>query len=285
MKRLPEKFCEGCHSHCAKQGAFTLHTFLKGEAISFSNNKNHMIFILSGSVRVRSESIGVFDSSGGEIILQIERGEYTIKATEDCKILALGFIRSFQVCEKMSIDAIKRILGDYRYTYHSLPINGAMEALVKSIIKYIEDDAGGCISIHNAKQIELFVVCRMYYTERELLEFFVPTLDKNMHFEALVKTFYPKAKSVEELAALCGYKMSTFKKVFEHNFKMTPYQWMLQQNRSKILTLLLDSTIPIKAVVAEFGFTNQSHLNLYCKRHWGTTSAQMRNGTKEVKSQ
>ena len=51
---------------------------------------------------------------------------------------------------------------------------------------------------------------------------------------------------------------------------------MLQQKSTKIKNRLLDKTVPIKAIAAEFGFTDQSHLNDYCKQYFNATPLQIR---------
>ena len=66
------------------------------------------------------------------------------------------------------------------------------------------------------------------------------------------------------------------KKLFTKHFDVPPYRWMLQQKSAKIKNRLLDKTVPIKAIAAEFGFTDQSHLNAYCKQYLNATPLQIR---------
>ena len=79
------------------------------------------------------------------------------------------------------------------------------------------------------------------------------------------------------MSNLCGYSLPNFKKLFTKHFDVPPYRWMLQQKSAKIKNRLLDKKVPIKAIAAEFGFTDQSHLNAYCKQYFNATPLQIRN--------
>ena len=102
-------------------------------------------------------------------------------------------------------------------------------------------------------------------------------LYKDLAFDTLVRRNYEHAKTVQELANLCGYSLPNFKKLFTKHFDVPPYRWMLQQKSAKIKNRLLDKKVPIKAIAAEFGFTDQSHLNAYCKQYFNATPLQIRN--------
>lgn len=270
--------CDGCTSFCSTRGqnSFRVRRYLREERIAFSPDTNHLFFLTKGEINISGD--GCCNSivcNANQIVLLVQNREYEITATESCELLTLDFISSFQICDGIGLKDIKDILGEYVYEFHTLPFNEYMSELVKSTIMYT-DHKSTCKYIHQAKQQELFYVFRMYYPTVEMLQFFSPVINSNSFFQSLVRANYPNAKNVEELARLCGYGVHNFKKVFSYNFNESPYQWMLRQSVALIRARLLDGNIPIKVIVEEFGFSSQSHLNLFCKRHFGATSSQVR---------
>ena len=114
---------------------------------------------------------------------------------------------------------------------------------------YLEQGAC-CNHLYDAKAIEISVIYRLFYPAEELARFFYPVLYKDLAFDTLVRRNYEHAKTVQELANLCGYSLPNFKKLFTKHFDVPPYRWMLQQKSAKIKNRLLDKTVPIKAIAA-----------------------------------
>ena len=199
---------------------------------------------------------------------------------EDVKLLVLSFVLSYQICDKMGIREAKHILDSTQYKFHSLPINEPMKLMLESVLYYLKDNIT-CGYWQKAKQLELFVIFWNYYALKDICYFFYPVFNKDIGFHSKVMANCFKAKTVIELAELCGYSLTTFNKLFKEHFQYpSPYKWMLQQNAPLIKGRLLDKTIPIKTIVSEFGFVDQSHLNRYCKRHFNATALQIGNGNK-----
>ena len=81
---------------------------------------------------------------------------------------------------------------------------------------------------------------------------------------------------VKDLAELSGYSLSSLKVQFKPFFGMTPYTWLLEKKLDMLKLSLADESKPLKLIVDELGFSDQSHLNNFCKRYLGGTALQVR---------
>ena len=171
-----------------------------------------------------------------------------------------------------------------KYQFNTLEMVTPMLDFVKSVLFYL-DHKIYCDYLQESKAVEIFIIYRFFYTSKELAHFFYPVLYKDLSFDTLVRTSFNKAKTVQELASLCGYSLSKFKGVFVRHFGIPPYQWMQQQKISKIKASLLDKTIPIKTIAYEYGFVDQSHLNAFCKKYLNATPLQIRNSSEVQNNQ
>lgn len=270
--------CQGCVSMCHNyQRIFRLNNYAKGVKLIVPDDKNYLLFIESGSVSVEglNQEKQVFGAN--EMILFARKDTYLVCAEEESRILSLAFVRAASICDKLKINDASQLVKERSYAFHSLAMKEPMTECVRSICRYISSDIS-CMYMEESKELELFIIFRHYYSVREIADFFYPVIDNQVYFRSLVQSNLVHAKTVNELAEMCGYSIHSFKKIFVRHFGQAPYQWMLQQKSKLIKRQLLERDIPIKVIVKEFGFTSQSHLNLFCKRYLGGTSLQIRKG-------
>lgn len=274
--------CSNCRSKVSKDDfKFTYIEYTNGKKINIQvSNENRLIFIVSGSFTVTSTDIDHFECDQGQIILLMGDHSYQLETTSPTQILILNFISSIQICDKLVLSDVNSILDNIHYSFHALEMRGPMMESMQSVIRYLNEGVE-CLYLHKTKQMELFVLFRHYYSLSEVFTFFHRTIRSDIGFYSMVMKNYMNAKNVEELAALCGYGLSNFKRIFKKNFNESPYRWMLQQLTNRIYEKLLDRSIPIKAIVAEFHFSDQSHFTTYCKRYFGATPTQVREGIKK----
>lgn len=97
----------------------------------------------------------------------------------------------------------------------------------------------------------------------------IPYTTRLKAFEEKVLKNYMSAKSMNELARLCGYDcLKTFSRHFKKSFRQTPYQWMLDRKMEEINSLVVNSDIKITDIAEMYDFKSISHLvNLYTKRY------------------
>lgn len=276
MKVCNMTACHTCDSHDSQ--SFKLLKFPCGRITPPKKIADRLIFIIAGRLSVKADGQEEYLCGKDEVILLIRSKKYDVTVLEEAELIVFSFMTSYQVCDKMKIRDAKHILDSIEYKFHSLPINEPMKLILESVLYYLRDDIT-CGYWQKAKHIEFFVIYWNYYTLEDICRFFYPVINKDMGFHSKVMANCAKAKTVIELAELCGYSLTTFNKLFKECFQhSSPYKWMLQQNAPLIKARLLDKTTPIKTIVTEFSFIDQSHLNRYCKRYFNATPLQIRNG-------
>lgn len=276
MKVCNTTACETCHSHDSQ--SFKLLTFPCGRIARPKKVADRLIFIISGRLSVKDERQEEFLCGKDEVILLTRGRTYDVDVLEEAKLLVLSFVTTYQICDKMGLRDAKHILDSTQYQFHSLAIKKPMKMLLESILYYLEDNIT-CGYWQKAKLLEFFVIYWNYYTLEEICHFFYPVINKDIGFHSKVMANCAKAKTVKELAELCGYSLTPFNKLFNAHFQhSSPYKWMLQQNAPLIKARLWDKTVPIKTIATEFGFSDQPHLSRYCKRYFNATPLQIRRG-------
>lgn len=238
-----------------------------------------MLFILEGEITITWDDNNYVCGEKRMVLLAYNK-EYRIMALTPGTMLVLNFTTHYHVCDHITTEQIVQAIRNVNYSFNTLEMRAPILRLVQSVVFYLEHNIY-CKYLYDAKSVELSSVYTFFYNSDELVNFFYPVLYKELTFSTLVKNNYERARTVQELAKLCKYSLSNFKKIFVRHFGISPYQWMLQQKASKIKSRLLDKTFPIKAIAAEFGFADQSHLNSYCKRYFNATPLQIRNRHKE----
>ena len=94
---------------------------------------------------------------------------------------------------------------------------------------------------------------------------------KALSLKQLMEEHYKEALSLDKLAFLAGYSLSTFKRKFKEVFEEPPSRW-IQNRRLKEAQFLLQNTQKnINEVGYEVGFENISHFIQVFKSHFGAT--------------
>lgn len=83
--------------------------------------------------------------------------------------------------------------------------------------------------------------------------------------------YHKEAKDVKELAALCGYSYSTFKRLFNEHFHTSPYKWMLKQHKEQVMYLIQFSPFLPFEIADRCSFSSAGNFNTFCKKHLGDT--------------
>ncbi len=258
--------------------SFQYFRYKKGEQVEYKNDINHIVYLLKGLIIINGKDVDDLKVNTNEFIILSHLLEFSITILADSEVVLQEVALPFYVCER-SYDFYKPYLDEkINCTYRSLEIRQPLLACIHSVA-YLAKDKVCCDHMIRAKMQEIFLLYKHYYTTEELIGLLFP-FNKRMEFHYKVMAHYPKASTVKELASLCGYGLSNFKILFKKHFKDPPYLWMIKQKIRKLENDLLDSSIPIKAIVLDYGFSDQSHLNNYCKKYLGGTAIQVRKRVK-----
>lgn len=277
MKSLYQPACSGCRSNSTdKCLGFSYKTFVVDKQMAFGpSDVSHILFVLSGRIIVKVDDMDCYHCYADQMALLVNSSYYQVIAVEQTDVMILKYTTTIQVCDRMSLNLPSLVNYKGDYFFHSLEVRRPLKNFLASIVYYFHSSIQ-CAHLHRAKGVELFILFRHYYTQEELYRFFRSSLQKNISFYTLVMNNYLQVRNVKELAERCGYSLSNFKKLFEKNFKESPFNWMRRQMSNRIQVLLKEGDIPIKSIADQFHFTDQSHFNIYCKRHFGATAAQIR---------
>ncbi|MDD3033984.1 MAG: AraC family transcriptional regulator [Bacteroidales bacterium] len=126
-------------------------------------------------------------------------------------------------------------------------------------------------------QDEMRIQLKKAYPKRALLQFMALLDDEVSVFYDFINNNYSKYRGVEELILLSGLTQSTFNRKFREHFGNSPYQWILARRADQIQRRLTDGVEAIGLIMRDFGFTDASHFNRFCRSMFGKTPTQLRN--------
>lgn len=99
---------------------------------------------------------------------------------------------------------------------------------------------------------------------------------KNKRLVEKVTKHYTKAKNTGHLADLCGYSLSTFRRLFREEFGTTPHEWLKGLRKDKVKKLLTQTDLPLLEVAEVCGFVSQSYLTEFCQMNFGASPGEIR---------
>ncbi|HAS43625.1 MAG TPA: hypothetical protein DCS93_24305 [Microscillaceae bacterium] len=102
---------------------------------------------------------------------------------------------------------------------------------------------------------------------------------KALTLQQLMEEHYKEALSVEKLAFLSGYSLSTFKRKFKEIFQESPSRWVQTRRLKEARFLLQNTQKNINEVGYEVGFENISHFIQVFKGQYGATPKEFQQQT------
>lgn len=167
---------------------------------------------------------------------------------------------------------------------HEVPENRLLFRLPSLEIKpgvalFFEDisDENGLKNNTRDLHDEMRTQLKKAYSKRALLHFMALLDDGVSYFYDFINRNYSKYRGVEELISLSGLTQSTFNRKFREYFGNSPYQWILARRADQIQQRLTTEKESIGLIMRDFGFTDASHFNRFCRSMFGKTPTQMRN--------
>lgn len=281
MEFIPVKptICDDCPTYNSIDGmTFRFMHLSAGESIKIGDYMTHVIYLCKGKISIDGTFVDnriipsphFFPISSNDICV--------IEVLEEAEMVVQDVLYPLFVCEKGTFEhtyalELKQIQG--KYIFNSLEIREPMLSCVKSIALLIHDGVL-CNHMIKLKMQEIFLNYKYYYSVAELAMLFYPAFTKPMEFYIKMQAAAPRAHTVKDLAELSGYSLSSLKVQFKPFFGMTPYTWLLEKKLDMLKLSLADESKPLKLIVDELGFSDQSHLNNFCKRYLGGTALQVR---------
>lgn len=87
--------------------------------------------------------------------------------------------------------------------------------------------------------------------------------------------------SIEELAEMCCFSVSTFKRRFSQYYNQSPHKWLLRCRLMLAAKIMSKTTISITELSSLCGFVNVSHFIATFRRHFGVTPSSFQSYSRE----
>lgn len=261
------------YTKCIREG-FLYYNFCKIEMDEETNEANCILFVIEGELEMSCNGKKLKLLAGNMICFG--RGStYKIYSRGKGSIVIAQFDNAVQSCEKVSFSQLNSLNSPGEKGIYPLEIKDRLQLFLKLLIGYLEDGAS-CVHFHETKLKELFWSIRFYYTKAEQAAFLHPILGNDYEFKKKILNNYRNARTVKELAGLCGTSLSSFKRKFLKEFREPASDWLQKQINNIIKYKLADEDIPIGEIAEELHFSSQPQFCRYCKRNFGYTPGEWR---------
>lgn len=256
---------------------FELRSFPVGTTVHNDDmNINYLIYCQSGHARISSTLFHDEILCAGEIMFVPRQSECTGTALSDVTLFVHKFNNTVCKAENCILSYLyNHRRADNKIYCCKLTAPNSLQGLMSSVESYITDETHD-LPIWHLKHKELIWWFTRYFHTDELRSFFHPMTDEQVPFKSLVLTHYRKANKAEELAELCGYSLSSFRRIFKSEFGITAYQWLIKKRAAHIRHRLSMTEIPLVDIMDEFNFSSAQHFSSFCKQYLGDTPSSIR---------
>jgi AraC-like DNA-binding protein len=100
--------------------------------------------------------------------------------------------------------------------------------------------------------------------------------NSNSNIRLIMEENYQYDLKIDGFAKLCNKSLSSFKRSFKDEFKITPAKWLKQKRLETAKTLMSDASLKINQIGYACGFNNPSHFIRIFKNEYGLTPNQFK---------
>ena len=235
-------------------------------------SQNHVVILPTQCHVFAQRNLAVVNTYCGVHILsvQVDIGEFDMT---ECECIYYRFIQPELFCDFRFNHIMKEISPPLIYT--PLKIIPELQYFLNGSITYLKGDKV-CRDLLSLKRKELAFVLGYYYSDYDLSSLVHPLSKYVNSFQYFVIQNYKKVKTVEELAQLGGYTLSTFRRIFNNVFHEPVYEWMLARRKEGILDDLNNSEYSISEICYKYGFESLPHFSNFCKKSFGASPRNLR---------
>ena len=241
--------------------------------------ENFILFLIRGEVLVNSQEYAGTMLRAGEFILQAIGSKFEMLAMTECECIYYRFVQPELFCDLRFNHIMKEVSPPLIYS--PLKIIPELQYFLNGSITYLKGDKV-CRELLSLKRKELAFVLGYYYSDYDLASLVHPLSKYTNGFQCFVIQNYKKVKTVEELAQLGGYTISTFRRIFNSVFHEPVYEWMLARRKENVLDDLLNTDHSISEICYKYGFESLPHFSNFCKKSFGTSPRALRTEKKVV---
>ncbi|WP_224995217.1 AraC family transcriptional regulator [Cesiribacter sp. SM1] len=158
-----------------------------------------------------------------------------------------------------------------------IPLAANCLSFAQSLKSYfnLQSAVNGLAPLLEIKLQELFWLLAHADTGSQFLSFLKQLQNRESYsIERLMEQHYRASISLEQLAFLGGYSLSTFKRRVEDHYHTSPRKWIQERRLQEAFFLLKSTDMNVSEVSMEVGFENVSHFVKVFKEKWGITPGQ-----------
>ncbi|SHF48088.1 transcriptional regulator, AraC family [Bacteroides faecichinchillae] len=235
--------------------------------------ENFFLFVLKGDVLVNSQEYAGTMLTAGEFILQAFGSKFELLVMNDAECIYYSFNQLELFCDFRFNYIMEKVPSPLIYS--PLKITSELLCLLEGTKAYLCDPKV-CRELLSLKRKELAFVLGYYYSDHDLATLVHPLSKYTSSFQFFILQNYKKVKTVEELAKLGGYTVSTLRRIFTNVFHEPVYEWMLARRKEGILDDLINSKISISEICYKYGFESLPHFSNFCKKSFGSSPRNLR---------
>lgn len=232
------------------------------------------VVILSGRKIIHTEQGDITLESGSAFFAK--KGSYIMSEilSSEKKYRTLlffigdNFLESF--LRNHYLDAKKTKTVQSKTSLFKIDISPLLQSSIQSAIPYFLFDSGYSDKLIGLKMQEVLLNIIDADESGNFLTFLQNLYsNRRQNLHRLMDEHYRKPVTIEELAALSGRSLSTFKRDFKVTFNDSPKRWINNRRLKTARLLLLNSGKNISEVCFEVGFENISYFSQLFKKKFG----------------
>jgi len=249
----------------------------QGEMERITLSTNEIIFIIEGNIFYASCDNVDKVLRKGEFIFLPAGNQFCYKADEMSTILVLKLTDNIHFCPHFNIKQLYYRIpeGEKPESPFPLEINDRLWHFAEGLIHTWKDGLK-CKLYLRSEISKLLTMLPAYFSKDDLSRFFYPVLNPDTTFSEYVRMNHQKYRTVNEFAAAMNMTSQQFTRRFNNVFGQAPYEWMQQQKARMVYGEICQSNKPLKEIAANYGFTDQSNFNRFCKTFYETTPGKIR---------
>jgi len=237
------------------------------------SHHNYIVYVMEGR-KIWHTGHGSYELSKDSCVF-VRKGACIVEQFYDATFcLIMFFLPDDFICDVLKSKTIPIYKPGEKYApVIRLTSDAAVKAFFQSMVLLFESGREPDQSLIEVKFRELILTLAGNTHNSELLSFFCSLLHEPqaVSLQKLMENNYCFNLKLEEFAQLSNKSLSTFKRDFKRQFKVTPGKWLMEKRLTHAMNFLTNTDKTISEVAFESGFENLSHFSRAFRERFGMT--------------
>lgn len=195
---------------------------------------------------------------------------------------AIYFCKLFFFSEKTLIDFLEKHSEYYQIAKEEIPYfiirnDTYITSYLNSLSTISEVPTVFMENLLSVKFEELMLYLLQKYGKK--FDLYLHSLIKNeiSHFKKVIESKIHSNLKLEEIAFLCNMSLSTFKRHFMKEYKVSPGKWLQEKRLQKARKILIEGSLKPSDIYLDFGYNNLSNFSAAFKNKFGVSPTKVSN--------